>query len=167
MGRPDSTSAAASVLAPAIDWLKADSIIKSWIFFTLSETLQCRLVTTNPKTAKAAWHILETILLDNKHTCTIALKGELRVIQLGDRTVDAYFQKIESIVTLLNTLGSPLSNDDMGTHPLMALVIKFSHMASIIAHRDPFPILPRFAPWSPLKRCVTRTTPSNNLYQLT
>ena len=38
-------------------------------------------------------------------TRAIALKGELRVIQLGDRTIDAYFQKIESIVILLNALG--------------------------------------------------------------
>ncbi|GJW13157.1 ribonuclease H-like domain-containing protein [Tanacetum coccineum] len=40
---------------PTDEWITADSIVKSWIFFTLSSTLRKRLIKANPKTAKAAW----------------------------------------------------------------------------------------------------------------
>lgn len=85
---------------------------------TLSKTLQGRLVTTKLETAKQAWDILETIIIDNKRTRAVTLKGDLRVIQLGDRTIYAFFQKLESIVTLLNATGSPLSNDDVVTYAI-------------------------------------------------
>ncbi|GJR53717.1 hypothetical protein Tco_1404238 [Tanacetum coccineum] len=52
--------------------------------------------------------------------------------------VDAYFQKIESITTLLNALGSPLSSDIVVTYAINGLSEMFSHVARIIAHRDPF-----------------------------
>ncbi|GJS30283.1 hypothetical protein Tco_0490903 [Tanacetum coccineum] len=130
-----------STTPPTVEWLKADSIIKSWIFLTLSETLQGRLVTANPKKAKEAWDIIECIYLDNNHIHTIALKGQLWVIHLRDKTVDAYFQKIESIVTLLNALGSPLRNDDVVTYAINGLNDKFARMAGIITHSDPFPDL--------------------------
>nr|GEZ18494.1 hybrid signal transduction histidine kinase M [Tanacetum cinerariifolium] len=60
------------------------------------------------------------------------------IIQLGDVSVDAYFREIESIVTLLNDLGSPMSNDDVAIHRLSE---KFAQVMGIIAHRVPFPDL--------------------------
>nr|GFB16914.1 hybrid signal transduction histidine kinase M [Tanacetum cinerariifolium] len=88
---------------------------RSFGFPHLVKTLQGILVTDNPTKAKEAWEIIKGIYLDKKHTHTISLKGELRVIHLRDKTVDAYFQTIESIVTLLHALGSPLSNDDVAS----------------------------------------------------
>ncbi|GJR66175.1 hybrid signal transduction histidine kinase M [Tanacetum coccineum] len=76
-------------------------------FLTLSfNPFEKRLIKANPKTAKAAWDAIETIFQDNKRTRTISLKGELRVIQMGDQTADEYFSKIEAILTLLTDLGS-------------------------------------------------------------
>ncbi|PWA83798.1 syntaxin-71 [Artemisia annua] len=47
------TAATTSTTPPPTDeWETADSIVKSWIFLTLSPTLQRRLIKTNPKTAK-------------------------------------------------------------------------------------------------------------------
>jgi hypothetical protein len=50
------------------------------------ETLQCRLVMASPKFAKEAWDILlkPFFLTINALVRAIALKGKLRVIQLGD-----------------------------------------------------------------------------------
>jgi hypothetical protein len=84
-----------SVVPPTEEWLTADSIVKSWILLTLAPALQGRLIKANPPTAKAAWELVEKIFLDNKRTRTVALKGELRVIQMGDLSADAYFRKIE------------------------------------------------------------------------
>lgn len=102
-----------------------------------------RLVTANPKFAK---DLLENNFFDEKRTRIIALKGELRVIQIVDRTVDTYFQKIESNAALLNALGSPLSNDDIVTHATNGLSDKFAHVVGIIAHRNPFPDLATVRP---------------------
>ncbi|GKB01676.1 ribonuclease H-like domain-containing protein [Tanacetum coccineum] len=132
----------ATTSAPRIDeWNTADSIVKSWIFLTLSSTLRKRLIKTNPKTAKAAWDAIETIFQDNKRTRTISLKGELRVIQMGDQTTDEYFSKIESILTLLTDLGSTIADEDVVTYAINGLSDKYGNLAQIIAHKDPFPDL--------------------------
>ncbi|GKG56884.1 hypothetical protein Tco_0582235, partial [Tanacetum coccineum] len=67
--------------------LTVDSIVKSWIFLTLAPTLQRRLIKANPPTAKDAWDQVEKKILDNKRTRIIAIKGKLRVIQMGDLSV--------------------------------------------------------------------------------
>ncbi|GKC70828.1 hypothetical protein Tco_1116711, partial [Tanacetum coccineum] len=121
------TEASAST-PPTDEWITADSIIKSWIFLTLSSTLRKRLIKANPKTDKAAWDAIETIFQYNKRTRTISLKGELWVIQMGDQTADEYFSKIEAILTLLTDLGSDMSDDNVVTY-------------TVIAHKDPFPDL--------------------------
>ncbi|GKA92977.1 ribonuclease H-like domain-containing protein, partial [Tanacetum coccineum] len=56
-----------------------------------------------------------------KRTRTVALKGELRVIQIGDDTPDAYFSKIDSIITLLTDLGSTMDDDDIVTYAINGL----------------------------------------------
>ncbi|GJV86577.1 hypothetical protein Tco_1530515 [Tanacetum coccineum] len=48
--------------------------------------------------------LIPSLKRDNKRTCTISLKGELRVIQMGDQTADEYFSKIEAILALLTDL---------------------------------------------------------------
>ncbi|GJV54207.1 hybrid signal transduction histidine kinase M [Tanacetum coccineum] len=94
---------------PTDDWITTDSIVKSWIFLTLSSTLRKRLIKANPKTATDAWDTIEAIFQDNKRTRVVVLKGELRMIQMGNQTADEYFSNIDSIVTLLNDLGSDLT----------------------------------------------------------
>ncbi|GJS41904.1 hybrid signal transduction histidine kinase M [Tanacetum coccineum] len=126
---------------PTDEWITADSIVKSWIFLTLSPTLRKRMISTNPASAKAAWDTIETIFQENKRTRTVALKGELRVIQMGDDTPDAYFSKIDSIITLLTDLGSTMYDDDIVTYAINGLSEKYESLAQIIAHKDPFPDL--------------------------
>nr|GEV59284.1 ribonuclease H-like domain-containing protein [Tanacetum cinerariifolium] len=69
---------------------------------------------------------------------TVSLKGELRMVKLGDLTVDAYSFKIKSISTILTSRGSPMSNDDIVTYALQGLNEKFAHVAGIITHREHF-----------------------------
>ncbi|GJT57003.1 reverse transcriptase domain-containing protein [Tanacetum coccineum] len=126
---------------PTDDWITADSIVKSWIFLTLSSTLRKRLTKANPKTAKDAWDTIEAIFQDNKRTRVVALKGEIRMIQMGDQTADEYFSNIDSIVTLLNDLGSDVSQDDVVTYAINGLSDKYGSLAQIIAHKEPFPDL--------------------------
>ncbi|GKD12189.1 hypothetical protein Tco_1196596 [Tanacetum coccineum] len=112
---------------PTDDWITADSIVKSWIFLTLSSTFRKRLIKANPKTAKDAWDTIEAIFQDNKRTRVVALKGELRMIQMGDQTADEYFSNIDSIVTLLNDLD--VSQDDIVTYAINGLSDKYGSLS--------------------------------------
>nr|GEZ16140.1 ribonuclease H-like domain-containing protein [Tanacetum cinerariifolium] len=78
---------------------------------------------------------------DNKRTRTVALKGELRMLHMGDQSVDKYFSKINSLVTLLSDLGLDVSEDDVVTYAINGLSHKYESLAQIIAHKDPFPDL--------------------------
>ncbi|GKC97554.1 hypothetical protein Tco_1167829 [Tanacetum coccineum] len=55
----------------------------------------------------------KTTECDNKRSRSIALKENLRSMKLGYLSIDAYFCKIEYIATILSSLGSPVSNDDV------------------------------------------------------
>ncbi|GKB71602.1 ribonuclease H-like domain-containing protein [Tanacetum coccineum] len=103
---------------PTDEWITADSIVKSWIFLTLSPTLRKRMISTNPASAKAAWDTPKR-----------------------DDTPDAYFSKIDSIITLLTDLGSTMDDDDIVTYAINGLSEKYGSLAQIIAHKDPFPDL--------------------------
>nr|GEW79320.1 hypothetical protein [Tanacetum cinerariifolium] len=74
----------------------------------------------------------------NKRSRSIALKAKLRSMKLGDLSTDAYFRKIESIATILSSLGSPVSNNDVVNIALDGLPEKYQHVSDTIIHRDTF-----------------------------
>nr|GEV62442.1 ribonuclease H-like domain-containing protein [Tanacetum cinerariifolium] len=78
---------------------------------------------------------------DNKRPRAMALKAKLRNLKLGDLYIDGYFQKIESIVSVLNGLGSPLSNDDVVTFALEGLPSTYEMISTVIVIQEPFPDL--------------------------
>nr|GEZ22563.1 retrotransposon-related protein [Tanacetum cinerariifolium] len=105
------------------------------------EALQQRLVVENPQNAKEACDILAEIFNDNKRSRSIALKAELRSLKPRDLTIDAYFHKIKSISSILASLGSHISKDNIVNIALDGLLDKYEHVSDIIIHREPFPDL--------------------------
>ncbi|GJV58747.1 hybrid signal transduction histidine kinase M [Tanacetum coccineum] len=97
------------------------SILKRGIFLHIFQLLRKRLIKANPKTAKDAWDTIEAIFQDNKRTRVVALKGELRMIQMGDQ--------------------QPRDQDDVVTYAINGLSDKYGSLAQIIAHKEPFPDL--------------------------
>ena len=51
-----------AIAPPTAEWLKVDTLVKSWIFLTCSGAIVARLVKANPKTALEAWPFLEKSL---------------------------------------------------------------------------------------------------------
>nr|GEY84463.1 hybrid signal transduction histidine kinase M [Tanacetum cinerariifolium] len=115
-----------TTIPPIPEELKVDTLVLSWILMTLSDTLQARLVMEDPQTAEEACDLIAEIFNDNKRSRTIALKAELRPLRLVDLSTDAYFQMIESIATILISLGSPVDCP------------KNTRVSHIITHRRPF-----------------------------
>ncbi|GJW10292.1 hybrid signal transduction histidine kinase M [Tanacetum coccineum] len=131
IAKPTDMAETSNPMPPTTEWLKIDSIILSWTFTTLAKTLQSRLVVEAPQIAKEAWDLLAKNFQDNKCTRSIALKAELRSLKLGNLSIDAYFQKIESIDTILKGLGSPLSNEDVVNISLEGLPTNLSDVFNL------------------------------------
>nr|GFB91388.1 hybrid signal transduction histidine kinase M [Tanacetum cinerariifolium] len=132
------TDDASTSTPPTEEWLTADSIVKSWIILTLSPSLQKRFIKINPTTALDAWEWVEKLFQYNKRTSTVALKGELRMLHIGDQSADEYFSKIDSLVTLLSDLGLDVSEDEVVTYAINGLSNKYGSLAQILVHKDPF-----------------------------
>nr|GFA59425.1 hybrid signal transduction histidine kinase M [Tanacetum cinerariifolium] len=77
-------------------------------------------------TAKADWTPLTHIVKDNKRSRTFAFKAELPPINLGTLSMEAYFQKINSLVTLLTSPGSIVNNEDVVHYTVVGLSEKYN-----------------------------------------
>nr|GEZ97729.1 hybrid signal transduction histidine kinase M [Tanacetum cinerariifolium] len=121
--------------------LKVDKIILSWIFLTLSDTLQQRLVVERLKSTKEAGDLITDIVKDNKRSRTSALKVELRSITLGDLSMEAYFGKIESLMTILASLDSLVNDEDVVHYALEGLPDKCNQVCDYMRYKDTSPDL--------------------------
>ncbi|GJT49401.1 ribonuclease H-like domain-containing protein [Tanacetum coccineum] len=133
---PTNTSTSSTQNAPTPftpDEIKVDKIILSWIFTTLSDSFQKRLVIARPNSAKEAWDFIGDLVKDNKRTHASTLKTELRSIKLGDLSMEAYFQKIESLMTILASLDSPVSDDDVVHYVIDGLPQKYNQVLWVYA----------------------------------
>ncbi|GJV04842.1 ribonuclease H-like domain-containing protein [Tanacetum coccineum] len=72
---------------------------------------------------------------------TSALKTELRSIKLGDLSMEAYFQKIESLMTILATLDSPVNDENVVHYALEGLPEKYNQVCGYMHYKDTFPDL--------------------------
>nr|GEU45447.1 hybrid signal transduction histidine kinase M [Tanacetum cinerariifolium] len=68
LGKSTHVTSSSDPSPPTSKWLNTDSIILSWIFTTMSKTLQQRLVVENHQTAKESWDIIVEIFNDNKRS---------------------------------------------------------------------------------------------------
>nr|GEY98790.1 hybrid signal transduction histidine kinase M [Tanacetum cinerariifolium] len=141
LGESKVAAMASDPTPPTDEWLTIDSIILTGYLRYYAKLSYKGLLLKTPTTAKEAWDISELIFNDNKRSHSIALKAELHSMKLDELSIDAYFCKIESIATILYSLGSPISNDDVVNIALDGLPNKYHHVSDIIIHRDPFPDL--------------------------
>ncbi|GJT21185.1 ribonuclease H-like domain-containing protein [Tanacetum coccineum] len=117
-GIPTDASTTSTSIPFTSDELKVDKIILSWIFTTISDPLQKRLVTR-----------------------ASTLKTELRSIQLGALSMEAYFQKIESILTTLTSLDCVVNDEDVVHYVIGGLPEKYNQVCGYMHYQTPFPDL--------------------------
>ncbi|GJW19429.1 ribonuclease H-like domain-containing protein [Tanacetum coccineum] len=136
----DATTTSASIPFTS-DELKVDKIILSCIFTTIFDPLQKGLVVARPNSAKEAWDLLTNIVKDNKRTRASTLKTELRSIQLGALSMEAYFQKIESLVTTLTSLDCVVNDEDVVHYAIDGLPDKYNQVCGYMHYQNTFPDL--------------------------
>ncbi|GKC26523.1 hypothetical protein Tco_1033817, partial [Tanacetum coccineum] len=130
----ENSTSASTPLTP--EELKVDKIVLSWIFTTLFDPLQARLVVARPKIGKEAWGILFDIVKDNNKSRTNALKAELHSIKLGDRSMESYFQKVDSIVNILTSLDARGNEEDVIHYVFDGLPKTYNQVCGYMHYRD-------------------------------
>ncbi|XP_071739828.1 uncharacterized protein [Rutidosis leptorrhynchoides] len=123
------------------DWLKADAVVTTWIYNTISKPLLERLLDAEPATSHDAWVFLEKNFKDTKLSKSMELNAELRGLDIGNQTVEEYFRKIDRLATHLRNLGSTVGNNDLVMYAVNGLNKKYKQAKHIILHRHPFPDL--------------------------
>lgn len=70
-----------------IAWTRTDSILRSWMYGTLSTPL-LHMIFKKPTIAYDVWISLEKVFRDNKASKIIQLDRELRNISIGNFTIN-------------------------------------------------------------------------------
>ncbi|GKA18268.1 ribonuclease H-like domain-containing protein [Tanacetum coccineum] len=118
---PEITSSSLAPLTP--EELKIDKIVLSWFLFTLFDSLRARLVVAHPRSR------------------TNALKAELRSIKLGDQSMESYFQKIDSLINILTSLGAHVNDEDVVHYAIEGLPKTYNQVCGYMHWKDTFPDL--------------------------
>nr|GEZ24051.1 hybrid signal transduction histidine kinase M [Tanacetum cinerariifolium] len=135
---PINETSACSLALLTPEETKVDKIVLSWILFTLSGSLCARIVVARPKSAKETWSLISDIVKDNKRSRTNTLKAELRSIKLGDKSMESYFQKINSIVNIFTSLDARVNEEDVVHYTLEGLPNTYNQVCSYMHWKETF-----------------------------
>ncbi|GJY95298.1 ribonuclease H-like domain-containing protein [Tanacetum coccineum] len=80
-------------------------------------------------------------MIDHVEIGASTLKTELRSIQLGTLSMEAYFQKIESLVTTLTSLDCIVNEEDVVHYAIDGLPKKYNQVCGYMHYQNTFPDL--------------------------
>ncbi|KAL4588677.1 hypothetical protein LXL04_001570 [Taraxacum kok-saghyz] len=134
----DKDKATAESAAAKASWIRTDSIVKSWMYGTLSTSL-LHMIFKKQATAFDVWSTLEKVFRDNKASKVIQLDRELRNITIGNSSVTDYCNRIKSLADRLEHMDSKVPDTNLVAYMLNGLSPKFRYIAINIRHREPMP----------------------------
>ncbi|GKF10804.1 hybrid signal transduction histidine kinase M, partial [Tanacetum coccineum] len=120
------------------EWGKLDSLVKLWIFGTISKSLLQRVLKKNVS-AHDVWKSLNEVFHDNKTDRVMQLDTELRTIKLSSLSITDYCHKISRTADLLGNINSSVDEKNLVTYAINGLTDKYEGVVGIICHRDPPP----------------------------
>ena len=113
-GKPSSTNQTDE------EWGKLDSLVKLWIFGTISKPLLQRVLKKN-SSASHVWKMLKDIFHDNKSARAMQLDNDLRNIELGNLSITEYFHKINRLADLLANIEAPVDEKNLVAYAINGL----------------------------------------------
>jgi len=119
-------------------WIKLDTIVKMWIFNTISKPI-LQMVMNKGETAQQVWKSIENLFQSNKDARQMQLNEDLRNIEIGDLTITNYCHKLKVIADLLENIGKPIEESTLVMHTINGLSDKYENIAAIIRHQKPLP----------------------------
>ncbi|XP_013633277.1 PREDICTED: uncharacterized protein LOC106338974, partial [Brassica oleracea var. oleracea] len=121
-----------------VAWKKRDSLVKLWIYGTLTQPLFRSSFKTGG-TARDVWLRIENQFRNNKEARAIQLDNGLRTTEIGDQTIHEYTQKLKSLADLLTNVDAPVSDRTLVMYLLNGLNEKYDNIINVIKHKEPFP----------------------------
>ncbi|PWA50227.1 hypothetical protein CTI12_AA475400 [Artemisia annua] len=100
------------------EWKKVDSLVKVWLYGTLSTSLLQTVLKKNA-TAASVWKSLKELFHDNKEARALELESELRSMDLGSMSISEYFKRIKVISELLANIDSPIEERPCTKRPTL------------------------------------------------
>ncbi|XP_023756044.1 uncharacterized protein LOC111904528 [Lactuca sativa] len=116
-------------------WVRKDSIVKSWLYATLSIPL-LNMIFKKQAIAFEIWENLEKVFHDNKASKIIQVDQELRNISLGNASITYYSNKIKSLDDRLEHMDAKVSEANLVAYVINGLSPKFRYIAINIRHWD-------------------------------
>ena len=120
------------------DWSNLDSIVKMWIYGTISKSLLTMILKKNV-IARDVWLHLEALFRDNKDARAIQIDNELHNIQIGDCSITDYCKHIKALADLLDNIDNTVPEKNLVSYMINGLSTNFENVATIIRHKKPLP----------------------------
>jgi hypothetical protein len=119
-------------------WDQMDSVIKSWIWGTISPDLQ-DVVRQCGHMAHDAWLALENHFLSNCETRALHIDATFRSFVQGDLSVNDYRWKMNGFTDTLTDLDVDITDRVLVLNVLRGLNKNFEHLRAIFMNAAPFP----------------------------
>ncbi|KAL4580699.1 hypothetical protein LXL04_016900 [Taraxacum kok-saghyz] len=126
-------AATPTALVDTPEWKRTDSIVKSWLYGTLSSSL-LHLIFKKQDPAHEVWHNIEKVFRDNKANKVIQIDNELRNITMGDSSITDYCNRVKSLADLLDNMDSTVPEVKLVAYLLNGLSQKYRYIATTIRH---------------------------------
>ncbi|GJR77555.1 hybrid signal transduction histidine kinase M [Tanacetum coccineum] len=117
------------------EWGKLDSLVKLWIFGTISRPILQRVLKKN-MSAHDVWTMLKDVFHDNKSAKAMQLDNDLCNIKLKNLTITEYFHKINRLADLLANIDAPMDKKNLVVYAINGLGDKYEQVEGIIHHRE-------------------------------
>jgi hypothetical protein len=119
-------------------WDQMDSVIKAWIYDTISPDLQ-DVTWQRSHTTRDVWLALENHFLNNRKTRALHIDATFWSFVQRDLSVNDYCQKMKGFADSLADLGVDVTDRVLVLNFLRGLNKNFEHLRAIFTHAMPFP----------------------------
>jgi hypothetical protein len=119
-------------------WDRMDSVIKSWIWGTISPDLQ-DITRQCEDMARDAWLSLENHFLGNHETRALHVDATFRSFVQDDLSINDYYRKMKGFTDSLSDHGIDITNRVLMLSILCGLNKNFEHLHAIFTYAMPFP----------------------------
>ncbi|KAL9248395.1 hypothetical protein vseg_021720 [Gypsophila vaccaria] len=121
-------------------WARLDTIVKQWLYATISDDLLQTVVESGP-TVKQTWDRIKALFNDNKNSRAILLEQQFSTTHMDNfPTVSSYFQALKRLADQLKNVGSPVSDDRLVIHMVTNLSPGYDNIVAFIQQCDPLPL---------------------------
>ena len=118
------------------EWRMVNACVVNWILATVSKGV-FDIVNRSRHDVFTLWETVVGVFQDNELQRAVYLEAELRTLQQGDMTINAYFTKLKQLADQLRDIGHPVSEPSQVLNLLRGLNPKSRYVKPVIISKSP------------------------------